>query len=227
MHQQENSENQTKPKILPLPNGPFYLFNNMEPKVVENLQNSKGEPLSTVRGVALCRCGASNNKPFCDGTHSTINFSSENIIEKTDTIKNKKKDYVGEKITIHDNRSVCSHAVYCVENLSSVFKIGKRPWIDSNGASVQEIIDTVRKCPSGALSYSINGIEYNEINDREPMVTVSKNGPYSITGGIELLGNAQIAEDNSKEHYTLCRCGASNNKPFCDGSHNKINFKDE
>ena len=92
LHQQENSENQTKPKILSLPNGPFYLFNNMEPKVVENLQNSKGEPLSTVRGVALCRCGASNNKPFCDGTHSTINFSSENIIEKTDTIKNKKKE---------------------------------------------------------------------------------------------------------------------------------------
>src|ERR687885_2528326 len=69
-----------KPKIMPLPNGPYYLLNDMKPKIVENLQNSKGEALSTVTGVALCRCGASNNKPFCDGTHGTIGFSSENKV---------------------------------------------------------------------------------------------------------------------------------------------------
>jgi CDGSH-type Zn-finger protein len=69
-----------KPKILPLPNGPYYLLNDMKPKIVENLQNSKGELLSTVSGVALCRCGASKNKPFCDGTHGTIGFSSENKV---------------------------------------------------------------------------------------------------------------------------------------------------
>src|SRR5919108_879559 len=105
-----------KPKILPLRNGPYYLLNDMEPKVVENLQNPKCEPLSTVLGVALCRCGASHNKPFCDGTHGTIGFSSEN---RTTTaaanyntngsssehmIKDKRKDYVGKEITIHDNR---------------------------------------------------------------------------------------------------------------------------
>ena len=67
-----------KPKISPLRNGPYYLLNDTEPKVVENLKNHKGEPLSTVRGVALCRCGASNNKPFCDGIHIAIGFSSEN-----------------------------------------------------------------------------------------------------------------------------------------------------
>ena len=53
-----------KPKILPLPNGPYYLLNDMRPKIVENLQNSKGESLFTVSGIALCRCGASKNKPF-------------------------------------------------------------------------------------------------------------------------------------------------------------------
>jgi CDGSH-type Zn-finger protein len=66
-----------KPNILLLPNGPYYLLNDMEPKVVENLQNSEGQPLSTLRGVALCRCGASNNKPFCDGMHITINFKAD------------------------------------------------------------------------------------------------------------------------------------------------------
>ena len=63
------NHHQMTPKILPLVNGPYYLINDMKPTVVENLQNSNGEPLSTVRGVALCRCGASKNKPFCDGSH--------------------------------------------------------------------------------------------------------------------------------------------------------------
>jgi Iron-binding zinc finger CDGSH type len=76
-------------------------------------------------------------------------------------------------------------------------------------------MQTIRKGPSGALSYSIDGKEYKDQKGREPMVTVSKNGPYLITGGIDLIGdNIQWAEASSKEHYTLCRCGASNNKPF-------------
>ena len=224
-----------KPKILPLPNGPYYLLNDTEPKVVENLQNSKGELLSTVRGVALCRCGASNNKPFCDGTHGTIGFLSENKTTAANEdnsskvmIKDKRKDYVGKEITIHDNRRICSHAAECVNNLSSVFKLNSRPWINPDSAETEEIIDTIRKCPSGALSYSIDSVEYRDQNERQPMVTVSKDGPYLITGGIDLIGdNIQWAEGASKEHYTLCRCGASNYKPFCDGMHRTVNFKDD
>jgi CDGSH-type Zn-finger protein len=233
---QRQGQTKGKPKILPLPNVPYYLLNDMEPKVVENLQNYKVETLSTVSGVALCRCGASNNKPFCDGTHSTIGFSSENKTTAADNdsnrsehlIKDKRKDYVGKEITIHDNRRICSHAAECVNNLSSVFKFNSRPWINPDSARAKEIIDTIRKCPSGALSYSVNGIEHRDPDEREPMVTASKDGPYLITGGIDLIGdNIQWAEGASREHYTLCRCGASNYKPFCDGMHRTVNFKDE
>lgn len=236
---QQGQTKEERPKILPLRNGPYYLLNDMEPKVVENLQNSKGEPLSTIQGVALCRCGASNNKPFCDGTHGTIGFSSENKTtaaanynnnngSSEHMIKDKRKDYVGKEITIHDNRRICSHAAECVNNLSSVFKLNSRPWINPDSARTEEIIETIRKCPSGALSYSIDDIEYRDQNERRPIVTVSKDGPYLITGGIDLIGdNIQWAEGASKEHYTLCRCGASNNKPFCDGMHRTVNFKDD
>jgi CDGSH-type Zn-finger protein len=229
-----NNDIDIKPKILPLPNGPYYLINDMEPKVVENLKNFKGEPLSTTVGIALCRCGKSNRKPFCDGTHSIIGFSSQNVnLNENDTnkltIKNKRRDYVGKEITIHDNRKICSHAKECVNNLPSVFKLGSKPWIDSNGSKMQDIINTVRKCPSGALSYSIDGIEYRDPKEqRDPILTVLKNGPYYITGGIDLIGeNIEFGEGASKEHYTLCRCGASENKPFCDGTHRTINYKDE
>ena len=229
-----NNDIDIKPKILPLPNGPYYLINDMEPKVVENLKNFKGEPLSTTVGIALCRCGKSNRKPFCDGTHSIIGFSSQNVnLNENDTnkltIKNKRRDYVGKEITIHDNRKICSHAKECVNNLPSVFKLGSKPWIDSDGSKIQDIINTVRKCPSGALSYSIDGIEYRDLKEqRDPILTVLKNGPYYITGGIDLIGeNIEFGEGASKEHYTLCRCGTSENKPFCDGTHRTINFKDE
>lgn len=229
-----NNDIDIKPKILPLPNGPYYLINDMEPKVVENLKNFKGDSLSTTVGIALCRCGKSNRKPFCDGTHSIIGFSSQNVnLNENDTnkltIKNKRRDYVGKEITIHDNRKICSHAKECVNNLPSVFKLGSKPWIDSDGSKMQDIINTVRKCPSGALSYSIDGIEYRDPKEqRDPILTVLKNGPYYITGGIDLIGeNIEFGEGASKEHYTLCRCGASENKPFCDGTHITINFKDE
>ncbi len=211
----------TKPKILPLPNGPLYLINDTNPKVIDNLQNSEEKTLSTTIGIALCRCGASKNKPFCDGSHSVIGFLSNNSDIKKD---NHRKDYVGRNIIIHDNRSICSHAAECVENLASVFRLKERPWISPDGGSVQDIIDTVKKCPSGALSYSIGETEYRD-QDRKPMITVSKDGPYKIEGAIELIG-VTFSNNASREHYTLCRCGASNNKPFCDGTHNEIGFKD-
>jgi CDGSH-type Zn-finger protein len=231
---QQEGQSRQKPKLVPLPNGPYYFINDMEPKVVENLQNTKGESLSVIRGVSLCRCGASNNKPFCDGTHSKIGFSSENKEKDTNNnhhpiVKDKRKNYVGKGITIHDNRKICSHAAECVNNLSSVFKMNARPWISPDAAETkEEIINTIRKCPSGALSYSVDGIEYRDQNETKPMITVSKGGPYLVTGSIDLMGeNIQWAEGSSKEHYALCRCGASNNKPFCDGMHRTINFKDD
>ena len=72
---------------------------------------------------------------------------------------------------------------------------------------------------AGALSYAIDGVE-GKAPKGPPLVTVLDNGPYAVTGGIELAGDA------SREHYTLCRCGQSKNKPLCDGSHWDANFRD-
>ena len=213
-------ERQT-PKIACLPNGPYYLLADTEPIPVPNLCRANGEVCATVRGIALCRCGGSKNKPFCDGTHGTNHFTDQRIADDT---RNRRISYVGKRITIHDNRSICSHAGFCTDRLKSVFRMNQEPWIDPDRASAEEIIETVKKCPSGALSYSVDNVEYRD-QDREPMVTVTDDGPYAITGGIELIG-LKFGEGASKEHYTLCRCGASKNKPFCDGSHWNVGFRD-
>lgn len=212
---------ENKPKIACLPNGPYYLLVDMQATAVPHLCRSGGEACATVRGIALCRCGGSRNKPFCDGTHGTIGFSDQRL---ADGSLNHRHSYVGRRITIHDNRALCAHAGFCTDRLAAVFRMKQEPWIDPNGAGVEEIIETVRQCPSGALSYTVDGVEVRD-QAREPLVTVTDDGPYAITGGVELLG-VSFGEGASQEHYTLCRCGASKNKPFCDGSHWDIGFRD-
>ena len=211
-----------KPKIACLPNGPYYLLNDLTPHVIPHLQKSNGDPCVTITGVALCRCGDSKNKPFCDGTHGKNGFTDQKL---TDGTLDHRDTYVGKQISIHDNRGLCAHAGYCSDNLSTVFKFGEAPWINPDAATVQDIVETIKKCPSGALSYTLDNVEHRD-QDRSPMVTVTQDGPYAVTGGIALIDQAQ-GEGASIEHYTLCRCGASKNKPFCDGTHWHIGFKDE
>ena len=206
-----------KPRLTPLPNGPY----SFQPLEVPNLRRANGESCASARGVSLCRCGGSKNKPFCDGAHAKNGFSGERL---TDGSADRRASYPGKRITIHDNRDICAHAGACTDDLKSVFRMKQEPWIDPDGASVDEIIATIRKCPSGALSYSIDGVEQRD-QERAPMVTVTNDGPYAITGGVELEG-AAFGDGASREHYTLCRCGGSKNKPFCDGTHWSIGFKD-
>jgi CDGSH-type Zn-finger protein len=211
-----------KPRIACLPNGPYYLLTDPTPRTIPHLQDASGSPCSTVTGVALCRCGGSKNKPFCDGTHGMNGFTDEKSVIRA---PDRRDDYVGKKITIHDNRGICAHAGHCTDNLSSVFRMNEEPWIDPDGATADAIIAAVNQCPSGALSCSIDGIEHRD-RDQPPMVTVTKDGPYAVTGGIELI-DQPMGEGASNEHYTLCRCGGSKNKPFCDGTHWHIGFRDD
>lgn len=209
------------PRIACLPNGPYYLFGDMTPAAVSHLRRANGKACAAPRGTALCRCGGSKNKPFCDGTHGTNGFKDRNT---ADPSQNRRVSYAGKRITIHDNRAICAHAGFCTDRLAAVFRMKQEPWIDPDGAGAEAIIETVKKCPSGALSYSVESVEHRD-QAREPMVTVTDNGPYAVTGGVELMG-VEFGDGASREHYTLCRCGASKNKPFCDGSHWSIDFRD-
>lgn len=205
-----------RPAIECKQNGPYLVTN------LEDLRGSKGDRIETKPVMALCRCGGSANKPFCDGTHQRNGFSSARL---ADPSADKRESYPAARITIHDNRSICAHAGHCTDGLNSVFRYKSEPWIDPAGDAVEAIIETIRRCPSGALSYTLDGVEGAD-QEREPAITVTKDGPYAVTGGVGLL-EPSWAQGASTEHYTLCRCGGSKNKPFCDGTHWSIGFKDE
>jgi CDGSH-type Zn-finger protein len=204
------------PTIEPTLNGPYVVTS------VASLSNSRGEKMDARPRMALCRCGGSENKPFCDGTHARIGFESNKLNDRT---PDHRDTYTGADVTVHDNRGICQHAGFCTDDLPAVFKLHQDPWIDPNGATSEAIIAQVRRCPSGALSYSVRGTEHRD-QSRAPVITVSKDGPYRVTGHID-LNTERWGEGASKEHYALCRCGGSKNKPFCDGTHWSIGFTDE
>jgi CDGSH-type Zn-finger protein len=202
------------PSIESRPNGPYMV------KGLDDLRDARGRKLAAQPQIALCRCGGSANKPFCDGTHKKIGFSSAKI---ADGSADRRDTYRGKRVAIHDNRSLCAHAGYCSSELAAVFKYGAEPWIDADGAALEAIVATIRKCPSGALSYSLEGVEHRD-QARPAAISATKDGPYAVVGRVRL--DAISGKGASSEHYTLCRCGASKNKPFCDGSHWEAGFKD-
>ena len=202
-----------KPTIECKADGPYLVKN------LADLRDAAGASIATQPAMALCRCGGSATKPFCDGRHRTNGFSGARLGGLPDRLET----YRGRKITIHDNRSICSHAGHCTDGLASVFKYGAEPWIDPEGAPLEAIVETIRRCPSGALSYSVEAAPQPAPAARHS-ITVTKDGPYAVTGSVELLGQPW-AEGASPARYTLCRCGGSKNKPFCDGAHWSIGFK--
>ncbi len=195
--------------------GPLVLGN------IQNLTESTGKNFKLNRkSVALCRCGHSNSRPFCDGTHGKIEWSDKKLAGRQ---PRKVENYVGKNLVIHDDRGICSHAGFCTDGLPKVFQMGVEPWIDADAEPYEKIIETIRKCPSGALSYSVDGVLYNAFSEH-PEIIITEDGPYFVKGSIDLHDDDK---PESKEHYALCRCGNSKNKPFCDGQHWYTKFKDE
>ena len=194
------------------------------PFVIKNaflLVDSNDQPLMLKKKVlALCRCGNSANKPFCDGTHAKIGFSGSRTTNKS---IDKAKAYKGKSITIHDNRRICAHVGECLRRLPAVFDKKRRPWIDADGAETEQIIDAIKNCPSGALSYTIDGVYTPNMSD-EVIIKLARNGPIEVIGPVALDASLSPPPPN-KSCFTLCRCGASENKPYCDGSHLQLRFR--
>jgi CDGSH-type Zn-finger protein/truncated hemoglobin YjbI len=206
-------------------NGPYLLTN------IERMTDGLGDPIPTGPQMALCRCGESDSKPWCDGSHAVSGFEDTKDPER---VADQRDTYPGLSITVYDNRGICQHAGFCTVRVPAVFRAGKEPFVAPSGARMDEIIRAVRDCPSGALSYAIDNHEAREEVDwhlqRPPAVSVITDGPYRVTGGPPLIdsGGAPVARDEgvSLEHYALCRCGHSRNKPFCSGMHWYVQFRD-
>jgi CDGSH-type Zn-finger protein/truncated hemoglobin YjbI/ferredoxin len=171
----------------------------------------------------LCRCGGSRNKPFCDATHGLKGFDGTESADHG-SIADRRDRYVADGITVFDDRSRCAHFGQCTDRLPTVFRADTEPFVDPHNASPDSIADVVAGCPSGALAYA-RGSDDTVETGAEPSITPIVDGPYRVRGAIQVVG-ADGRPYERRNRQTLCRCGQSNNKPFCDGSHWYAGFRD-
>jgi uncharacterized Fe-S cluster protein YjdI len=136
------------------------------------------------------------------------------------------KKYTNGEVTIVWKPTLCIHSAICFNGLNDVFHPKELPWITPEKASTLQIIEQVKKCPSGALSYHLN--RDNEVGNvevqTETIVETVQDGPLIVYGNATVKDSkGNITKKNNSTAF--CRCGASSNKPYCDGSHKKVGFE--
>ncbi len=153
----------------------------------------------------------------------------------------KNREYTNGEITVFWRPKECIHATTCFRELRSVFNPGRRPWVDMSAASTEEIIRVVDLCPTKALFYKWNKDLDTNVKDSEPVqiennktpneekempqteIKVMPDGPIIVKGEYTLIG--EDGKELKKMKITsLCRCGQSNNMPYCDGMHRKVGW---
>ncbi len=189
------------------------------------ITDATGETSQPKPMIALCRCGASANKPFCDGSHSKAGFKSA---PDHSNLRNAAVTYSGVAdgvdVTISYTPVLCTHAAQCQARAGSVFDPREKPWVQPGGGKLDEILDVMAACPSGALRVSVGNAHEQHLTTGDVSISIEPNGPYHVTNlALEAEFNGVGA---SKAKYSLCRCGLSKNKPFCDGSHYDARWTD-
>ena len=204
--------------ITPKDNGPLIV------KDVPNLRNQVGDIVSEKGSYALCRCGLSANKPYCDGAHNAAGFESANDGPlKRNRIYSYEGQVEGQDVVVTFNPALCAHAAECGRLHKEVFNTKQNPWVQPENGTVEGIKSVVKGCPSGALRAGFNGNAPTHDQEGDVAIQVVKNGPYKVTN-VSLDAEVEALKSNPNG-YLLCRCGQSKNKPFCDGAHHGAKFE--
>ncbi len=224
-----------KYKIDIMPRGPYLVYGNppLQQKILT--PNKEQIPWTYTDGktyptnhepTALCRCGHSQNHPYCDGSHAHAEWDSTLTADNTPLLENA-ESYDGPIVRLEDNLKYCVHARICMAK-KSVWKLTFR----SNDPKARHAaIHESTLCPSGRLKLWDKQKEaFIEPPFRPALGLIEDSqekcsGPLWVQGGIPINGPEGILYEQ-RNRVTLCRCGSSLNKPFCDGSHLKTGFND-
>lgn len=186
----------------------------------------QGEKVPSSESCALCRCGESKNKPFCDGAHTKVGFDGKETASK-ETHDRQAQVMDGPTLKLKDAYSLCAAARFCHRGGGTWELTHHSDNLEARKLAIEEAC----KCPSGRL------VEYDKKTGKvfekefkqsislveDPQKKVS--GPIWLKGGIPVVSSdGSIYEVRNRQ--TLCRCGKSQNKPFCDGAHVEVGFND-
>ena len=209
------------------PNGPYIVSGELPLRRKAPVMSEHGEPLTWRSGAAeetratyaLCRCGDSANKPYCDGTHNGAGFDGTESAP-TDSYDERRTQYAGTDIDVYDDRPTCVHAGFCGNRVSNVWKMSGK----TDDSIVRgQVMAMIEKCPSGALTFTVDDEVIEQVLPAE--IGVIEDGPLWVSGGVP-IERSDGEPFETRNRVTLCRCGQSANKPLCDGSHKEAGFTD-
>lgn len=133
------------------------------------------------------------------------------------------RTYQTEQIAVYWEPKLCIHTANCLRALPEVFDVRRRPWVLVDAAPADAVADAVRRCPTGALRYErLDGAAQEEMPD-PPAIEAQPDGPLYVRGCVHIVN--QDGAERELPRAALCRCGESNNKPFCDGMHRRSGFR--
>jgi CDGSH-type Zn-finger protein len=216
-------------RIVITKDGPYRVQGDVPLLRTAIVETEYGEPIAWEEGpefrsrdgMELCRCGNSSRKPFCDATHEREPFDGTERADRRPTAE-RRYPFEGDGIVMTDDQMFCTHAGFCGDRFTNVWAL-----IDETAdPEIRERLrGMVEKCPSGRLAYRTPADEEDVEPAFEPSIGVEPNGPLWIRGRIPV-----VSEDGTewevRNRVTLCRCGRSGNKPYCDGSHKDVGFTD-
>jgi CDGSH-type Zn-finger protein len=225
-------EEDKKYKVVISKNGPYLISGKLPlAKEIYNVDNNgnpgtyeKGEAYPEKESYALCRCGKSGNKPFCDGTHVKVNFDGTETADNEKYLKMAEKTS-GPDLDLTDVQNLCSNARFCHKGT------WEHTQNSNNPESKKIAIDTACKCPSGRLVVWDKKTGKPIEPEFEPSISLLEDRAAKVSGPIYLKGGIPLKSEDGTQYetrnrMTVCRCGNSKNKPFCDGSHISCKFND-
>jgi CDGSH-type Zn-finger protein/rubrerythrin len=220
-------------RIVVRENGPYIVYGDIPLVRKAQVISEHGEPMTwrkqetipTEATYALCRCGKSTTKPFCDGSHARISFDGTETAP-TDTTQDRQEVWQGEGITVKRDFSLCMSAGFCGNRITNIRKMVEETGESTVRASVMAMVE---RCPSGSYTYRITPEEDDLEPDFPIEISITAEGDHA--GPIWVTGNVPIERADgqpfeARPRVTLCRCGMSDSKPLCDGTHREMGFKE-
>ncbi|RAS67402.1 CDGSH-type Zn-finger protein [Lentzea atacamensis] len=221
-------------RIVVLRNGPYVVYGGVPLRRKRKIISADGdsvtwqtsEPIPTEEIYALCRCGRSSAKPFCDGTHAEIGFDGT---EAAPMRPYAELQHVHDGVDVSAQRvgELCVHAAFCVGRTRPIAKM----LADTDDSDIRsDVMSRIDHCPSGSYSYALHrGGDTVEVDLPQAIsVLEEENGQASalwVSGRVP-VHRSDSRPQETRNRVTLCRCGHSANKPLCDGTHRKIGFRE-
>jgi CDGSH-type Zn-finger protein len=228
------------PKVVVTKDGPYLVSGDVNLVRKTQISSEHGEPMTWQTNqpidagdqspVALCRCGGSSNKPFCDGTHTTAGFDGTETAD-AGTYQERRIVHQGSTgIVIKRDYSICASSGFCGHRLANIEKLAG----ETDDSIVRaQVMAMVERCPSGSYTYSLaeDAADIEPDLPQQVAVTTEMTSEGPIAGPLWVTGRIPVERADGqpveiRNRMTLCRCGQSENKPFCDGTHRRTGVQE-